>query len=229
MAQVLDVLFPPRCVGCGTRGAWFCAQCVQQTTAHRPVLPCPHGVAMMVCPHCLPELTALAGVRVAGRYQGALKEAIWALKFQGKRQSAGGLGQLLADVWQISPITAADGVVAVPTTGQRQRQRGYNQAALLAHACARTLHLPYIDGALLCARSVPPQVGLTAPERRANVRDLFVVRAQSIRAMQGKRLILVDDVMTTGATLDATAQALLRAGAAQVWGLVLARPTLRDR
>jgi len=113
-----------------------------------------------------------------------------------------------------------DGVVAVPLHPARLRERGYCQSDLLARELARGLRLPYWRGAVARLRHTRPQVGLTVAERWDNMRDAFACRSEGVIA---QRVILIDDVCTTGATLDACTQALRAGGARSVWGLVLAR------
>jgi ComF family protein len=227
--MLLDLIFPPRCVGCQARGAWLCAACDAQIAAKRRPIPCPHGAPATFCPRCMQGVEHLAGVRVAGEYSHPLKTAIWALKFHGKRQCAGALGHLLARLWRMGPPMAAEGIVTIPMPRDRERQRGYNQAALLARACARELRLPFWERALHRTRAAPIQHGLSALERRANVVGLFACDSHAAELVTGRSVIIVDDVLTTGATLNAAAQALRAAGAVTVWGLVLARPHLHDQ
>jgi ComF family protein len=210
---LLDALLPPRCVGCGARGVWLCAECrgaIEQGALRRC---CPHGVAVTYCGRCFPEWTDLHGVRVVGT-----------LKFTGKRQSAMALGQLLARQWAHDPSIPIDAIVAVPSSAEGQRKRGYNQAELLARACAGALGLPMWNHVLGRTRVAPPQLGKTAMERRTNVLGLFAVAPRMVPKIAGRRIAVVDDVMTTGATLNAAASALRAAGSAEVWGVVLARP-----
>jgi ComF family protein len=225
----VDALFPPRCVGCGAKGVWLCATCQGQIAAGAQRTRCPHGVAVTYCARCYPEWTDLSGVRVVGVYEPPLRTTIWALKFSGKRGAATALGQLLARQWSRDEAIAVDVVVAVPPSALGQRQRGYNQAELLARACASDLRLPLWRDALRRTRDAEPQRVKTALERRANVLDLFAVTPHLATQVVGRRILVIDDVLATGATLNATATALRTAGAAEVWGLVLGRPSTHER
>jgi ComF family protein len=142
------------------------------------------------------------------------------LKYQQERHLATPLAALLLDCLAARPL-AVDVLVPVPLDPARGRERGYNQAALLAAPVAKALGLPALPDVLQRTRPTRPQVGLNAGERRANVRGAFACGNPS--AVAGRRVLLVDDVMTTGATLEACADALTAAGAAQVYGLVVAR------
>ncbi|MBA3826789.1 MAG: ComF family protein [Ktedonobacterales bacterium] len=224
-----DALFPPRCVGCGTRGMWLCATCRATIAASAPHSQCPHGVAVTYCARCSPDWTDLSGVRVVGPYEPPLKSAIWALKFTGKRGCAAALGQLLAQQWSRAPAIPVDAIVAVPPSAAGQRQRGYNQAELLARACATSLALPLWPRALGRTRAADPQLGKTAIERHQNAQGLFAATPRVAAQMVGRRILVVDDVLTTGATLNAAATALRAAGAVEVWGVVLARPRTHER
>src|SRR5205823_1833243 len=124
---------------------------------------------------------------------------------------------------------AVDALVPVPLDAARVRERGYNQAALLAAPVAAALDVPLAPTWLRRTRPTRPQVGLSARERRVNVRGAFTCPEPA--AVAGQRVLVVDDVMTTGATLEACAEALVAAGAAGVWGLIVARdlPDAPDR
>jgi ComF family protein len=213
MIQALDLLFPPRCVGCGRGGHWFCPACVAAT------LPAPTGGA---------GLEPLAGLWVTGVYEDPLRVAIHALKYEGKRQLAAPLGRLLAATYQQQMQGSArrfDFLVPVPLHPRRQAERGYNQSALLARGLAREVGLPLREDVLIRSRHTPQQVGLNQSQRRENVAGAFVC-PPGHPALAGAALLLVDDVCTTGATLAACAETLRAAGASVVWGLTLARPAL---
>lgn len=213
MQQALDLLFPPRCVGCGRGGSWFCDACVAA------IAPAPDWSA---------GLEPLAGLWAAGLYEDPLRLAIQALKYEGKRQVAGPLGRLLAATYRRQMRGARlrfDAVVPVPLHPKRRAERGYNQSALLARGLARDVGLALREDVLWRWRHTPQQVGLDAAGRRANVAGAFGCRSRH-PALAGKTLLLVDDVCTTGATLAACAETLRAAGAREVWGLTLARPAL---
>lgn len=219
-----DWLFPPHCVACGARGAWLCADCLEAMPRLLPPL-CPHcGEPQRragLCRHCAGNISSLEGIRSFGLYHGPLQRAIWALKYEGLRVLAEPLAELLADYYLEHPLPA-DLVIPVPLHRQRERLRGYNQSALLGRALARRLGLPYRADLLARRRNTPPQVGKSREERRLNMEGAFV----AYRVPKGARILLVDDVLTTGATLEACAAPLKAAGALSVWGLTLGRAAL---
>jgi len=165
-------------------------------------------------------------VRAAALHTDPLREAIHRLKYGGQRELAAPLARYLVAVYRQPPWTSMtstlDAVVPVPLHPSRQAERGYNQAALLAHAFGESVGLPVVEPWLERIQATRSQVGLSARERHRNVARAF--RAAS--AACGHTVLLVDDVFTTGATLMASARALLAVGARAVYGLALATPTL---
>ncbi|MFQ6099724.1 MAG: ComF family protein [Anaerolineae bacterium] len=141
------------------------------------------------------------------------------LKYRGRTVLAEPLGGLMAAYWTQHPMSA-DLVVPVPLHPARLRERGYNQAALLAREMARRTGLVVEEQALIRQRATAPQVELNARQRKENVRDAFRCSGNSLA---GKRVLLIDDVCTTGATLEACAVALYAGGARDVQALTLAR------
>jgi ComF family protein len=223
LARALDLLFPPRCVGCSKTGSWFCTDCLASV---KPILPpfcsrCGRRTqGASVCASCRSTPVVLDGIRSVACHEGALREAIHHFKYHNRRELVEPLGQLLSDYWREADL-AADLVIPVPLHKSRQEERGYNQSALLARALTRHAGL-VLDGTdLVRTRATPPQVGLDAKERRANVHEAFAWTGGSLR---GLVVLLIDDVCTTGATLQACAAAVRRGGAAGVWALTLARP-----
>ncbi|MCX7680368.1 MAG: ComF family protein [Anaerolineae bacterium] len=152
-------------------------------------------------------------------FEGVVREAIHHLKYRGCAELAEPLGRVMADYLK-EHLMPADVVVPVPLHITRLRERGYNQAALLAHAMARYSSLAVEERALIRERATASQVGLSAEERRLNVKGAFRCIGTGVG---GKRVLLIDDVCTTGATLEACAVALYEAGARSVQALTLAR------
>jgi competence protein ComFC len=158
---------------------------------------------------------------VAG-LEGPLQRAVHRLKYRGRPGAARVLVDLLVPVAAELGLRSAEGpplVVPVPLYPLRERQRGYNQAALLARPLAERLDFPYAPGLLARRRQTAPQVGLSRAQRRENVRDAFVARP----GVAGRVVLLVDDVTTTGSTLASAATACLAAGATRVYAVTLAR------
>jgi ComF family protein len=219
---LLDLVFPPRCQGCGRHGAWFCPLCV--AALHRRVEP--------LCPRCGRELggnsacascrrqplsPALDGIRSVAEFDGVLRNAIHALKYQRVRVLAEPFGMLLAEAAKSAPGRHSL-IIPVPLHPEREQDRGFNQSALMAGVLGRLINIPVERQVLVRQRNTIPQVGLSEQQRRTNLLDAF----RCIRQLDGQRILLVDDVSTTGTTLGECAQALRAAGADTIWGLTLA-------
>ncbi len=226
---LLDSIFPPRCGGCGKRGAAFCPHCLSTvvsgwSVAHCPICDQPRSTTLT---HgCGQQMHDLTGLRVVGTYDPPLRPALLALKFERKRQLAAPLGLLLARGWQARPGDPIDLITTVPMPRERQRARGYNQSDLLATQVARRLRRPYLPHVLERTRAAPVQHTLNARERRANTAGLFSATGPQSNRIIGQTILLVEDILTTGATLDACASALRASGARSVWGLVVALPAM---
>ena len=174
----------------------------------------------MLCPGCLGWQAEIDGIRSPFRFDGAIRQAIHELKYRNLRALAVLLAQLLDDYLASSPVPG-EVLVPVPLHQKRLRERGYNQSRLLAQELGKLTNLPVVDDCLIRQRHAPPQARTpTVDERRSNVADAFFCRD---RRLQDKQVLLIDDVSTSGATLDACARVLKEAGATSVWGLVLAR------
>ena len=228
LQRVFDLLFPPQCASCKDSGHILCPQCLD---AIQPLYPplCFHcGTHLLYntpCRNCRNGAIHLSMLRVFGRYRGSLRLSIHALKYDGQKRLAQPLGSLLAQAYQRYNLQA-DLIIPVPLHKERERQRGYNQTALLARQCAAELSVPLREDILLRHRATATQASLKAQERQHNVEGAFACRPQFANgALAGRTILLLDDVCTTGATLEACARPLFAAGAKRVCGLVLARPT----
>ena len=192
----------------------FCTQCGDPLATWRRA-----GIQSSRCPRCRRRPSAITSARAVGSYTGSLRAILHAFKY-GRRQSlAGPLGELMADAAG-ELLEGIDLAVPVPLHWRRRRQRGFNQA----QALARTLGLSWRD-ALRRTRSTRSQTDLPAAQRHRNVRDAFAVRRRA--GVSGLVILIVDDVSTTGATLEACARVLRAAGAREVRALTVARVATR--
>lgn len=221
MGSLLDLVLPPRCGGCRRLGGWLCEPCRALVRPPQPPLcrRCGRELAFVNegC-GCSRKLRSVGRILSAAIYEGPVERALHRLKYEGCRALAPALAGLLADRLAVEAPPAAAGL-AVPLHPARLRARGYNQSELLL----RGLRLRAPPGRLLRVRDTPPQVGQDRLHRLANVRGAFEWEGEDLR---GEPLLLVDDVTTTGATLDACAAALRGAGAGFVVGLTVARVRL---
>lgn len=225
LGRLLDWLLPPRCGGCGALGSWLCRPCTARIRRLEEPLcrRCGRELESRGQPcACAARLRHLARLRAAAAYEGPLERAVHRFKYRGWRALAPPLAGLLLARLAVDGLPAAS-VVAVPLHPARERRRGYNQSELIAAELRRALGLGTPSGRLKRVRDTRPQVGLDRLRRAANVSGAFRWEGES---GHGEPVLLVDDVVTTGATLEAAAAALKSAGFGRITGVALARVSL---
>ncbi len=219
----LDFLFPKTCLGCGKAGELLCARCRRSLPRIYPPI-CPRcgrpQASGVLCPSCVRRNSSIDGIRAPFRFGGTVREAVHQFKYKNLRILAKPLARLMCDYLSRDPLPA-DVLMPVPLRPKRLRDRGYNQSELLAKELSLLVHLPVSTGQLVRCKYTQPQAKTTSvEERQVNMTDAFACVENE---MAGKHVLLIDDVSTSAATLDACAAALKSSGAASVWGLVLAR------
>ena len=221
--MALDLLFPQWCVGCGKEGALICSSC--RSSLHRVMPPlCPKcgrpQPSGILCTSCVSWQPEIDGIRSPFRFDGVMRQAIYQLKYRNIRALAKPLAWLMYDYLVTNPLPW-DVLVPVPLHRKRLRERGYNQSGLLARELGKFIDMPVVANCLVRQRHAIPQARTSnVVERQSNVTDAFTCREDRLK---DKQVLLIDDVSTSGATLDACAGVLKAAGAASVWGLTLAR------
>ncbi len=215
-ARALDAALPANCVGCGAEGPPLCANCEPALDAR---LARPAGVAIGL-PGDIPE--PLLQLEWCAPFHGVVRDALHAIKYGSEQRLAAPLGRAIARRWAAAGV-GADLVSHVPVHADRARQRGYDQAELIARHAAEALGLPFTS-LLTRSRATIAQFDLDRRDRARNVTGAFVLDARvPPDALAGRWVLLVDDVMTTGATLGACATTLERAGAVGVSAITVAR------
>jgi ComF family protein len=219
----LDFLLPQSCLGCGVEGEALCPACTSRLPRITPPvcarcgLPLPPGAP---CPDCAQLDFAFDGLRAPFRFEKLVREAVHQLKYQNLRCLATPLAAELARYLGANPVPA-DILMPVPLHPRRERERGYNQSALLAQKLGPMLGLKVTTRDLRRAVHTPAQARAESVRlRRQLMADVFVCLPG---ALQGRKVLLIDDVATSGATMHHCALALKRSGAVSVWGLTVAR------
>jgi competence protein ComFC len=231
--SLLDLIYPRVCLNCGQDAGpgsshicWDCAAAfslVEDPFCSRCGDPVDGRVENVYqCSFCRRDPPHFDLARSALRYRGGVRDAIHAMKYHCMPCLSGDLARWLVACYRLHySRLLCDAVACVPLHSRRHRERTYNQAALLASALARELHIPLALESLRRVKATDSQISLNARQRRANVRGAFSVTDGGW--VEGRRLLLVDDVMTTGATVDECARVLKEAGAAAVYVLTVAR------
>lgn len=223
--SLLDLLFPPSCISCKAANSWLCQNCLDQIALITPPVCGRCGTPMTpntsVCKQCKNNpLQHLDGIRSAAQFEdNPIRPAIHFLKYRNHKAVASILAALLAAAYLRYQL-AVDVLMPVPLHAARFRERGYNQSELLARALGQRLNIPVDTKSLYRTRATKSQMTLGVHERHQNVAEAF---ACSNVDLSGQIVLLIDDVCTTGSTLDACAGALKKKGVAAVWGLTLAK------
>ncbi len=234
----LDLLFPPQegCGFCNSSGrinpkTGMCLSCEGKLEFIRPPYcrKCgrqfPAACSLPVCPECAGQSYAFDLARAVCIYSGVIHDAVHRFKFRHCRKDAQWLGKLILNGMRNYPeILGFDAVVPVPLHKERLLERGYNQAELLGRIIADDYRKPLLSSCLLRTRPTSHQSFLSRQERHVNVKDAFAAEKNrmSLAQLENRKLLLIDDVFTTGSTTDECAKALVNAGAAKVFVLTLA-------
>jgi ComF family protein len=224
----LNIIYPSKCPLCGSEPDIFnyspiCGSCwsniKRYTGSSCSICAMPFSSQYSnVCGQCLKKAPPFSNVIIFGLYEGVLAEAINQLKFKGVKRLSKPLGNLLLSL----DLPAIDGVVPVPLDIKRIRERGFNQSLLLSRVISKKIGVPLLMDILLKKKLTHPQIGLSAKERLSNLKNSFEVKGN----IKDLSLLLVDDVMTTGATVTECSKVLMKAGAKEVNVLALARSSL---
>ncbi len=244
IASVAGLTFPQHCIFCGElAGTLVCDACadkltpVQQPICPRCGKPLKTGVARSECLHCSGHKWYVDIARALFVYEGQGREALHQFKYGRRRGLARFFGRELArgagDLNRLGALfnwefgEEPELAVPLPLHWWKSFLRQFNQSELMLKFYAPALGLPVSTGVLARGRNTRSQVGLTEPQRFANVRNAFRVPSRARKRVSGKRILLLDDLVTTGATLNAAARALKRAGARKVYALSFFTATLK--
>jgi ComF family protein len=230
---LVDLVFPPCCAGCGKHLAAgilceLCADQIERITSPkcpRCSIPFDGAGADHLCGECIVKPPPFTSTSAAFNYAGPIADGIKALKYGPRVERAGPLSQMwLQATEQTGNRPEVDVAIPVPLDARRLRERGFNQTVLLAKPLLRAWRLPLDCSSLLKAKGRPTQASLSIEERKKSLRGAFLPLSSRARTrLQDRRVLLLDDVMTTGATARECARVLLEGGAAEVHVAVLAR------
>lgn len=220
--RLVDWVFPPTCPGCGIEGELICETCeskMPRLLGKRCKFCGLSVTGANICGSCRGEDHSFEAFQAYGFYTGVLRDAVMRLKYQNDIGIARKLAEYL-EILVLSSNWTFDIIVPIPLSSQKLEERGYNQASRLAKPLAALLEKPYRPDALTRIKEISSQVGLDRRSRLENVSNAF--RANPKIAKE-KSILLVDDVFTTGATLESAASELKMAGAQKIYALTLAK------
>ncbi len=222
---LLDLIYPPFCQVCNTVGEdYLCAECIEKIDIIGPIhcRTCGMPTEQFKCSDCQVREYYFESASSAGVFDGALKEAIHQLKYNSRVVLADPLAEIMVRSFPDTRLVGKiDVVVPIPIHHSRYLERGFNQAEELASRFSKCLGLTLSKNALVKTKKTPHQVGLPHELRFINVQGVF--RVNNPASIAEKRVLLIDDVFTTGSTLNEAAKALTDAGAISVYAYTLAR------
>jgi ComF family protein len=231
--MALDAVYPPTCLACraaiAQTGA-LCPECwrqmrfIERPFCERLGTPFEQDLGpALLSPQAIADPPVFARARAVARFEdGPVRQLVHRLKYSDRGELAGPMGRWMARAGA-DILAGADALAPVPLHALRLWTRRFNQAAALAHAVARETGAPFEPFLLARVKATQSQVGLSRAQRAENVQGAFRASADARGRLKGRRIVLIDDVLTSGATANAAARALLRGGAAQVDLLVFAR------
>lgn len=230
--RLVAIVYPPSCIACRRATAeaqGLCPACwremgfISRPYCERLGTPFPVDIgAALLSPAAMADPPVFARARAVCRHGGTARELVHRLKYGDRTELAASMGRMMALAGR-ELLADAEVIVPVPLHRSRLWRRRFNQAAALAGAVGRIVGLPVEMHALLRARRTEPQVGLTRDQRRLNLQGAFAIGPAAPATVEGRRVLLIDDVLTTGSTANAAARALLRAGATAVDVLTFSR------
>lgn len=225
-SEVIKFIFPGVCIGCGKFGEFICADCEKKLPRLLPPVCQRCGKpepSALYCSECWKKQNGIDSIRSVFIFEGMIRAAVHELKYYNLRAISGLLGKYMAAYYSENNLSG-DYLVPVPLHPKRFRQRGYNQSELLAMSMSEITGVPMLKGAIERVIDNEPQTRtVSVDERRHNVEDVFFCGSSLV---MGKDIMIVDDVCTSGATLDACARSLKKAGVKRVFGITLAREVL---
>jgi len=221
-SSALDLLFPPVCGGCGKAGSRWCLECQHRVQILNGTVCEVCGLPQdtdEVCTTCRAERPHFHALRAWAVFEDPIRKALHRLKYSRDFSMGEALAVQMVDFakglnWN------ADMLLPIPLGRQRMKERGYNQVGMIAKPLARALGIEFAPKVLVRCKETRTQVGLSKQERQRNVLGVFQVEAG---AVNGKNILVLDDVSTTGSTLSSSAEALLLSGAKDVFALTVAR------
>lgn len=222
---LLDLIYPPHCLICRAAGeTYLCASCIEKIDLIKPPFcrKCGGPCESFHCEDCREREYHFECARSAAIYEGVLREAIHALKYRNYIAVAEPLAEIMAESFRDTGLAGrADIVIPIPIHASRMIHRGFNQSEELARGFAKRLHLPMEPRVLRKSKKTKRQVELPLDLRVSNVQGAFT--AANPERIRGKRILLIDDVFTTGSTLDEAAKVLLNSGASTISAYTLAK------
>jgi ComF family protein len=223
-AGFLGLVYPPTCPGCGSAIAdahalcpscWSGLRLIERPYCQRLGTPFAVDLGPLLSPRVIADPPVFGRARAVALYDGVARDLVHRLKYEDRLDLAAAMGRMMAAAGA-ELLAEADCLVPLPLHWSRLWRRRFNQAALLGRGVGRIAGLPVEAGALARVKRTRPQVGLSRPARALNLQGAFRVPDAARAKLQGRRVLLVDDVMTTGATANAASRVLMRAGAGSV-------------